>query len=243
LAIRRVASRWAPDLDVNNSFDFIQGQSEQRGLTSAFYFITAQTAGTIDGNYQMTSPWIHALLRTIHARGHEIGLHPSYQTYRDPAQTRAEFQVLKQTCEALGISQAAWGGRQHYLRWEAPTTWQNWEDAGLDYDSTLLFADHAGFRTGCCYAYPVFNLERRTPLRLVERPLIIMDATLTGYMKLSDDQALSEVAKLKQRCRRVSGELSVLWHNSSLVFRSERELYTRLLDSLTDHKPAASPHR
>ena len=47
--------------------------------------------------------------------------------------------------------------RQHYLRWRAPTTWQNWEDAGLDYDSTVGYADHVGFRAGTCYEYPIFN--------------------------------------------------------------------------------------
>ena len=32
----------------------------------------------------MDDPRLRALLREIHARGHEIGIHPGYHTYRHP---------------------------------------------------------------------------------------------------------------------------------------------------------------
>lgn len=45
----------------------------------------------------------------------------------------------------------------HYLRWGHPTTLQAWNDAGMDYDSTLGYADSPGFRCGTCFEYPAFN--------------------------------------------------------------------------------------
>src|SRR5690625_3232914 len=130
--------------DPYNTFDELMTLSEDRGLKSAFYFIADHTAGPIDGKYELQDAFIVDLMKEIHMRGHEIGLHPSYYSYRNPGQIAREHERLREATDRLGISQPAWGGRQHYLRWEAPTTWQAWHDAGLDYDSTVGFADHAG---------------------------------------------------------------------------------------------------
>ena len=165
------------------------------------------------------------LLRSLHERGHEIGLHPSYRTFRDGEQTLREFQALRRACEEEDIDQPAFGGRQHYLRWENPITWQNWEDAGLAYDSTLSFADRAGFRCGVCFEYPVFNLRTRRSLKLRESPLIAMDASLLEYHRLSLEQATAQLLELKRRCRLFEGEFTLLWHNDRLLSRRARKAY------------------
>jgi hypothetical protein len=216
-----------PDADVCNTFDFIMDLSEKHALRSSFYFIPDRSAGMIDGNYSIDGPWIRGLLRRVHERGHEVGLHLSYNTFRDPPRVRREFDLLLKATESEGISQRAWGGRQHYLRWEAPTTWQAWADAGLDYDSTLSFADRIGFRCGVCYDYSVFNLRTRVALRLRERPLIVMEdsALRERYMNLTFEQARREIGKLKERCKQFEGDFTLLWHNHRLVDERERELY------------------
>jgi hypothetical protein len=232
LAKRRVRSfaqvkRGHLDRDICNTFEFIMDLSEKHGLRSSFYFMTARTAGMIDGNYSMADPWIKNLLRRMHERGHEIGLHPSYNTFRDPEQVRREFYILLKAAEAEGIVQWGWGGRQHYLRWEAPTTWQAWENAGLNYDATLSFADRIGFRCGVCYEYRVFNLRTRAALRLRERPLLVMEdsALSRRYMSLTFEQAWREIGRLKDRCKLFGGDFNLLWHNSRLVEEHERDLY------------------
>ncbi|MGC9098203.1 MAG: polysaccharide deacetylase family protein, partial [Dictyoglomus sp.] len=151
-----------PKLDPANTFDFIMDLSEKNGLQSEFYFITDHPAGTLDGSdYSLESPYIQVLIDRIYKRGHRIGLHASYNSYCDSQQIKREFEKLIMLAEKLSIKQDSYGGRQHYLRWKNPTTWQNWEDTGLNYDSTLSFADYAGFRTGVCYEYPVYNLVTR----------------------------------------------------------------------------------
>ncbi|USG67135.1 polysaccharide deacetylase family protein [Brevibacillus ruminantium] len=238
LAMRRVQSlikvkRGDLDADLYNTFDWIMNVCERQGLQTAFYFIAGHTAGQIDGLYHLEDEWIRKLLRRVHERGHEIGLHPSYHTYRDPAALNHEFQRLLATLEDEGIVQQRIGGRQHYLRWENPTTWGLWAEAGLSYDSTLGYADHAGFRCGVCYDYPVYHLQTRQALQLVEQPLIVMEITVLEkiYMNLSREKAREEIEKLKARCRKYNGNFTLLWHNNVLIHPLDAELFQVILQN------------
>jgi len=221
------------EFDPFNTFDRIMDISERQGLRSSFYFITDHSAGRIDGDYSIHHPLIRQLMRHIHTRGHAIGLHTSYNTYKDTLQTKKEFENLTSVCEQEGIQQNQWGGRQHFLRWETPATFENWEHAGLDYDTTLSFADHAGFRCGICYEYPVFDIKSRRALKLRERPLIVMECTVMDerYQAMgAGEAAFEEMNKLKQRCRMFKGDFVLLWHNTRFVDEREAGLYERLLE-------------
>jgi hypothetical protein len=217
LAVRRLRGK-----DPCDTFDFLVDASERRGLRSAFYFIADDEAYPFHR--------VHDLLGKVHARGHEIGLHPSYDTYRDLDRTRSEFQRLRKACEEMGVEQEQWGGRQHYLRWEAPTTWQIWEDTGLAYDSTLAWAESPGFRAGTCYEYPVFNLRTRRMLSLRERPLMVMETTFLQYLDLGH-AALEAMVEVKRICRRYGGQFVLLWHNNRLQTAHDRRMYEALLDA------------
>lgn len=239
LAFERTAAYLGGNIDADpgNRFDWIMDLSEEAGIRSTFFFLARQGPGPYDARYTPGDPWIRQLLRRIHARGHRIGLHTSYDTFRDPTRTREEVDVLQRTCAALGIEQEEWGVRQHYLRWENPTTWRNAEAAGLDFDSTLSFADHAGFRCGTCYEYPVFDLVRRQRLGLRERPLIAMDRSLLTYQGLNHDQTGATMVALSETCRRFAGDFVLLWHNDSLLTRRDRDTYRGVVAA----RAAASP--
>jgi hypothetical protein len=219
--------------DPCNNFASLMDWDEHHGVRSAFYFIAAHTAGgEVDGLYQLGHPWIRSLMCEIHQRGHEIGLHPSYNTYCDPVQTRREFEMLRHQCEAEGIRQAVWGGRQHYLRWKVPITLQNWNDAGLTYDSSLTFADRAGFRCGVCREFPGFNVVTRHRLHVRERPLVVMECSVSDreYMGLGFGvEAFEAMAKLKACCKMLAGDFTLLWHNSRLLLPEEIQLYKEVL--------------
>ncbi|WP_148449314.1 polysaccharide deacetylase family protein [Paenibacillus tuaregi] len=226
--------------DPFNTFDWLMSLSERHGIRSSFYFIAEETEPGMDGNYTLEDANIRNLFREIHARGHEIGLHPAYQTYLHPERIKRQFQMLRSSAEECGIMQDRWGGRQHYLRWQAPDTWQHWEDAGLHYDSTLSYADSAGFRCGVCYEFPVFNLIARSPLQLRERPLIVMDQSIVhpDYMGLAGDQALRAILHYYGQCAKYNGDFTLLWHNSQLVRSADRQLYQSCLEKLGSYNPA-----
>ena len=223
-------------LDPHNTFDLLMNTSEEHGVRSAFYFIAGHSGGTIDGEYTLDDPFIRNLMRRIHERGHEIGLHPSYHTFRDGRRLEAEFHTLLRAADALGIQQDAWGGRQHYLRWEAPTTWRSWDRAGLAYDASVGYADHVGFRTGTCDEHPVFDPLSSRVLSLLERPLAVMEATLLSklYMGLAPDEATRRIEALTSRCRRLGGAFSLLWHNNHFIeHRAYPTLYRRWIGLVT----------
>lgn len=216
--------------DFHNTFDFIMDVAEENNLSDAFYFIPMNDHD-IDGNYDLENPAIKDLMTKIYNRGHEIGYHGSYQTYKDPERTKQEVTRLKQVCSSLSIEQNIWGGRQHYLRWNVPQTWRNYAEAGLNYDTTLSYADHAGFRCGTSHPFPVYDLEQRKALDLWESPLIAMECSVLDdkYMNLDSDEAFNYMAKLKKTCRKYNGTFSLLWHNSRLIDQKEIELYKAIV--------------
>lgn len=221
-----------PGGDPGNTFGFLMDTNERAGIVGEFYFMATDRTSPFDATYGLDDPEIRRLVSSIHARGHRIGLHPGFETYLDAARTRDEFGRLQRCCDELGISQDSWGGRQHYLRWRNPDTWQNWQDAGLGYDATVGFADHVGFRVGTCKEFPVFNVRTASRLPLREKPLVAMERTLLDpdYMGLSPEACLERMQRLAATCRRYGGTLSLLWHNTSLLTAAERGLYADVLE-------------
>lgn len=221
--------------DLYYTFRYIMDLSEKKGFTSAFYFKTGGSDPQFDAPvYSPTHPWVRSLVREIKRRGHEVGFHPSYASFDNAKFFEKEAELFWQLCEKEKIDQDDYGGRQHYLRWEAPDTWQRWEDAGFDYDSTVGYADHVGFRGGVCYEYPVYNLKTRQPLRLRERPLIVMEGTALEdkYMGLTPSAAKEKILSLAECCRRFNGDFVLLWHNSYLVSDWQADMYRSIVESL-----------
>jgi len=217
--------------DVNNTFEMLMHISESLGIKSVFNFKTGVNSEH-DEYYNISHPWVHNLLYTIVSRGHEIGFHPSYNSFADISLLKMEWTRLLQVCEECGIHQPLWGGRQHYLQMQIPETWQMWEEIGLDYDSTLGFADRVGFRCGTCYEYPAYNVSKRNALNLKERPLIAMDRSLFEYMKLPEEAITNRLVILKKTCDRYQGDFTLLWHNNLVVSVASKRYYKELLYSL-----------
>jgi hypothetical protein len=235
LALRRV---WhgVPEIepeDPHNTFAYLMDQSERRGLRSAFYFFGGRTDWRRDAGYLVSHPAMGALMRQVHERGHELGLHPSYGTYLSPQALAREASVLRDRCAELGIQQKEWGGRMHFLRWRWPETAVAWVQAGLAYDSTLGFADRAGFRCGTSREYLAFDPLQRSVLPLRIRPLVAMECSVISarYMGLGYGQsAVDTFFRLKERCRAYGGNFSLLWHNSHFTQPEDREVYESVLD-------------
>ncbi len=220
--------------DPVNTFDWLMNQSELNGLTSAFYFICGRTDKNKDAIYDPEMPQIRALLRKIHSRGHEIGLHPSYNTYDKPDEIKKEADRLRKVCCEEGINQTVWGGRMHFLRWNQSITQRAWSDAGMTYDTTLGYADRPGFRCGTCHEYQAFDLVTDTALSLRIRPLVAMDCTVIAerYLGLGpSESAYQKFNELKKKCESVGGMFTLLWHNSFFNCDEEFDIYRRLISS------------
>lgn len=182
--------------------------SKQHGLTSAFYFMSAKPA-PMDGDYDVESPLMRKCIETLQNQGFEIGFHPGYDTFDDPERLASEKARLD---KVLGTGQ--YGGRQHFLRFR-PATWRHWAQLGLAYDSTVGYPEQEGFRCGTCHPFHPFDLEADAELDILEYPLIVMDATLRRYRKLSPVESEEIILNMAEKCRRVGGVFTFLWHNTA----------------------------
>lgn len=246
LAARRVRSIFDAvsgrvDRDPFNTFDLLMDASERHGLQAVFYFMAGNSPGDFDFRYQIFDGPVVALLRRIHERGHEVGLHASYLSHRSEERTIVEFGALKEACRMAGFEQSTWGVRQHYLRFATPETWRIHEAAGFEHDSTLGFADNVGFRAGTCREFPVFDLVESRRLRLRERPLLMMDKTMLQDLALDPDQAVARARLIGETCRRHRGDAVMLYHNSSLPGARMRAHYDHLVDELAEAINADAP--
>lgn len=223
-----VRHRGAVDRDPYNTFETLADFADQIGQASAFYFIADRPAGNIDAMYEIEDPFIMKLMNRLSQRGMEIGLHPSFNTFLDATRTCTEFARLQSACRTAGIAQSKWGGRQHFLRWRAPLTWRNWECAGLSYDSTVGFAERAGFRAGTSREFKCFDLLETRTMTLIERPLILMDSTVLNYMRLGPADAIELGLRLREECRRHGGQFTLLWHNSNLTTEAHWLVFSAL---------------
>jgi len=216
--------------DPYDTFDYLMTKSEEVGIQSRFYFIAGGKTEH-EGNYDIHSEQVKKLIQEIKSRGHIIGIHPSYDSYLDVEMLKSEKRVLEEV-----VGQEVEEGRQHYLRFAVPETWQNWEDAGLKVDSSMNYAGYEGYRCGIGNEFPAFNVKTRKELKLKERPLVLMDANPLVHQFDNINKSYSEVITyFIDQARKHKMPLSVLFHNSVFAmykrFRME-EVYNDLFDKI-----------
>jgi len=227
------ASKWGNyRYDPYNTFDWYMGECEKAGRRAAFYFIPEHTAGVIDGCYDINETRIHQLLIDIHGRGHEVGVHGSYNSYQSASQIHRELNILIDACERAGVKGGVAGNRQHYLRWDAKQTPDHLDAAGFKYDTTGSFADLSGFRYGTSRTFTMWSWQKNKAMRIRQRPLVLMECSVISsrYMGLGyTDEALAVMLQLKQRALIYGGDFTLLWHNSHLTREQDRAFFSELI--------------
>jgi hypothetical protein len=182
----------------------------------------------MDPAYDVASVRLGAKLRAIAESGHRIGLHPKFDTWRDPARLSEERSYIE---AALGVR--VHEVRQHWLRFSHGQTWAAQKAAGLSHDFTLGFNDRPGFRNGAALSY----LEARTHMRIT--PMILMDSHLFDYSQLDRDARHATIDRLLAELNATGGEASVIWHQR--VFHPDYgwgEAYAYLLERMAELRVA-----
>ena len=190
--------------DNYDTTDWLMDVSERYNTKSHFYFIPSVN-GENDTRYDISSPRIKEIITKIESRGHILGIHPSYNTFKNPDQFKEEVGRIRTAAKTITE------GRQHYLRFSNPETWNMWNDAQLTHDSTIGFALDIGFRAGVCYDYPVFDVIQRKQLNLIERPLIIMEGPLVNTFG-GGESSMKAAQNVIDQCKKFNGEFVFLWH-------------------------------
>ena len=98
--------------EVQEALSFLANFCKERGeLREASQYCTR----LVDSGSQFKEE-AKAMLREIHARGHQIGIHPGYNTYRHPEAIARSVTTLRRVLDEEDIEQPLLGGRQLYLR-------------------------------------------------------------------------------------------------------------------------------
>ena len=181
---------------------------ESLGVYGTFFFMTADP-GPFDEGYDLSSPRCRRLLEDVLSRGHEVGWHPSYQASENENVFWREKARMDDVMEGT-----PYGARFHYLRWQVGRSWKMLADAGCLFDSSLGFNETTGFRCGTSLPFPAYDLGAELPLSLEERPFSVQDNALFHCMGLDRSAAAERVGLLLDRVRVVSGEMTIVIHNS-----------------------------
>jgi hypothetical protein len=196
------------------TFDSLMYRENELGVKSSFYFLNEKSDVWITDKktwrhmgrrYDWDSPQVNALMKKMDNEGWEVGLHGSFNSYKDHNKIFSEKKALE---TVLGMSPIV-GVRQHNLNLTIPDTWISHEKSGLLYDATLGYNDCMGFRWGTCLPFHPCLVEEKRTLKLLEIPLIIEDLPF-----FKDNHRCKDTVKIIQEVMNHQGVLSLLWHHS-----------------------------
>jgi len=198
--------------DPFDTFDELMNLSDQFGFKNSFYF-KASLESEYDSTYDIFDPRVKEIIKKIQNRGHEVGFHPSKNTFHNFMQFKIEFKRLK------SLDTDIKGGRQHFLLYDMKETLNYWDDIfELEYDSSLGFYDRIGFRCGCCYEYNMFNIIERRILKIKQRPLIVMEsAAIVDVLRksLPFSMMYKDIIGVIDSVFKYKGKFVFLWHNDN----------------------------
>lgn len=194
--------------DPNDNF----GLQEQLLLSSkAIYFVQVGPYGTYDKNINPQSQAFTDILNDRIKKGHEIGLHPSYQSNSDRSLILKEKEILEKMC-GHEIKRS----RQHFLRFSLPLTYRALSECRIEHEHSMGYSETTGFRAGSGFSFPWYDLEAEKTTTLRIHPFSVMDVALKQFAKMNVSEALIAIEKIKSVCKQEHIPFVFVFHNESL---------------------------
>lgn len=197
-------------MDPFDTTSWLMNISARAGLTSRFYYL-GERARDANCYYPLRHPLVMNDIYQILEQGHQLGIHPSYESASQTNLLMAEKESLE-AVSGISISHA----RQHYLRFNLSSMVCALEEAGITEDSSLGYPELSGFRCGSCWPFPLYNYVEKRISTVWESPLIAMDVSEALYRKMSVEQSFDYWQMLAANVKKYGGNMVVLWHNSSV---------------------------
>ena len=208
------------------SFEYIIAQLQKNNTPAIFYFMTGKTNAKYDHiDYDVESTTMKHVFKLLQECGYEIGLHPSFESWKSEEILNIEKVILERA-----IGREITSVRQHYLRYEPGKTWAMQEKLGFETDSSVQFTEGLGFAAGICTPYKLYDLPGRRMMHIEEQPLILMKKK--DYVKNVDQQYTNYTALLAE-ARKHNGRFQVLFHNSDVETDNEKKLFEATRSFLT----------
>jgi len=164
----------------------------------------------LDPGYRLNSSQGVRLLDTLLRSGSEIGLHPSFDSWRNADLLAEQRGHLEQH-----IGRPVGRVRQHWLRFSWERTWAAQTAAGLTCDTTLMFNDRSGFRNSAAIEWRPWNTLTGSAHEIRATTSCFMDSHQYDYSDLSGTSPVA-ARELVDECRVVGGTAEFLWHPHTL---------------------------
>ena len=214
------------------SFEQLTSVEEGFSFKSSFYFMMGrpglQALLSSDITYDLARPEILRKAKELLGKGFEVGLHASYNTFLDSRALREEKEGLERLTESP-VS----GLRQHFLRARFSESWIDQKECGFSYDTSLGFADEAGYRASFAFPFYVYDLQNDRELDFMELPLAVMDRTYSKYLSFSPGEIKKDILRMFTELEDFGGLATILWHThmvDALGFPGYPRLYEEILD-------------
>jgi hypothetical protein len=215
---------------------------EKHGFRSSFFFFATRIRErhVIDNVYRWDdqAPYraqgcsVSEVMRDLHRRGCEIGLHGSYLAAKSYDMIAEQKEDVERALGATVVS-----NRQHNLHFDAAITPRLLEKAGLKIDSTLGFNRDVGFRAGTSYPFRMWDLVDKGWLDLTQIPLVLHDGALLrpDNLDLDPESAVALCQCLIDRVFETNGVITLLWHPESIARPGWFGVYEKLLEYIHQH--------
>jgi len=192
------------------NFERIMAIEEKYGVRSTFFFLNESkkleilnpsTYKLSLGRYSINSSEVVEIIKELDKNGWEIGVHGSYESYRNLNLLKKEKNALERI-----VGHKIVGIRQHYLNLEIPKTWECQWRAGFKYDASFGYRRDIGYRENKFLPFQPFKDRDFWVI-----PLTIMDAALFyKYPQIHD--AWNAVERILSFAEKKSALVSILWH-------------------------------
>lgn len=194
--------------DPNDNFGL---QEKLLGSLKAVYFVQVGPYGTYDKNINPQSKAFRNTISELIKKGHEIGLHPSYQSNSESSLILKEKKTLENMC-GHEINRS----RQHFLRFSLPETYRALSECGIVHEHSMGYSETTGFRAACGYSFPWYDLETEKTTGMRIHPFSVMDVALKQFAEMITSEAVLAIDKIKSVCKQERIPFVFVFHNESL---------------------------
>lgn len=210
---RNLKGRYPKAPDLAETIEVSLAIETKHGVVSSWFFTDypASKAEEFDCvyvpsdlcRYRGEETTIGAVMKDLAARGHDVGLHGSYWSAREPGMLKEQKSSLEKAT-GLPISTT----RQHWLHFDVDLTPRLQAEAGLLADGTFGFNRHLGFRAGTSMPFFWPGLD------LLQVPLVIQDVAVFSPAAMELDLAMANTVcgQLIDEVASVGGCVGVLLH-------------------------------
>ena len=172
------------------------------------------------GKYKFNDFAVEKMIRIIDKHGWEIGLHGSYNSYKNLSLLKKEKNKLEKV-----VGKPVLGIRQHYLNLNIPETWIIQKKAGFLYDASFGIKNKIGFPIGKYHPF----VDDKSEMLIF--PLALMDGYLFKHSKDYDD-AWNKCLKIIDEAEKNNALMVVLWHQrvfNEKEFPGYRSMYENII--------------